>query len=403
MNNKDNIFSRAIDVFFALLLTFTTLGYTQISTGSTVIRYICGALIIILVLPRLHFENYQWAISLLLIQCFIPIILMIFGLYNYDMEQSIAYIGLFIFYLLLVICLAENYYKRVAHLLFIWQVTLSTVLLALLVFFRGISLNLGYLLNNTISNQRYGSSLLVQRYGMGFKNVNTLALFSMLLIFCSCVSLYHRCRICLSLIDILASIIFILNAESRTPLVLILVLLICYLVIKLKNLQLRLYLKNIVTVCEIIFSIIFATLVISGKTTSFYLTIDNLSSYRLSYGSSAINMLKNAGDELIGIGPLNSSYVMHTVFGDTLTLDNSIEFYLFTIGIIGAILIFTVFFFLCFKVNKTGSNLGFVTCIFYYCYSIFENAIFLPVSAISLLCFTIMIMVIRNDRGSTKH
>ena len=81
---------------------------------------------------------------------------------------------MYLFYLILVICLSNVYENRLGTFIFVWQVSLTLVFLSLLVIYRGLSLNLSYLLKATLTNQRYGLFLAEQRYGMGFLNVNTL-------------------------------------------------------------------------------------------------------------------------------------------------------------------------------------------------------------------------------------
>ncbi len=275
--------------------------------------------------------------------------------------------------------------------------------MSLLVIYRGLSLNLSYLLKATLTNQRYGLFLAEQRYGMGFLNVNTLALFAMLLVFCSCYSLHKKKYKLFSIFDLLFAFILILNAESRTPFVLIIVLAVSLMIVNLKNDIRRYQIQNIILGLEIIFAFLFAKLFISGDTSSIlYQEMDVFSSYRLSFGTAAISMLKSNDSLIFGIGPLNSSYITEKVFGNVLTLDNSLEYYVFTLGIIGAILIFCYLFYLFYQVNISLSKLGFITATFYFSYSFFENTIFLPISAVSLFCLVIIFAIVKRSYDERK-
>ena len=102
----------------------------------------------------------------------------------------------------------------------------------------------------------------------------------------------------------------ILNAESRTPFVLIIVLAVSLMIVNLKNEIRRYQIQNIILGLEIIFAFLFAKLFISGDTSSIlYQEMDVFSSYRLSFGTAAISMLKSNDSLIFGIGPLNSSYI----------------------------------------------------------------------------------------------
>lgn len=404
MNKRKNLYNLFIDYMLGFLIVFTILSYTENPVGSSILKFIPGFIIILSTIGKIDFNAYKWVGWLFLIVGVMPLILIILGVYNYDTGQSIAYIFLFSYYLVLIICLAEFYSNKLVSFITIWQVSITLVLAGLFVIYRGISLNLSYLLSLTISNQRYGQFLLVQRYGMGFRNVNTLAMVSMLLIFCSVFNLIKSRLKALSIIDIAASIIVILNAESRTPFILMFVLLICYLISRVKNNARRIFVENLVFIFEVIIAICFTFIFVNDSQSSFYNAIDEISSYRLSFGASAFILLKNIGNIFLGLGPLNSSYITKTIFGNTLTLDNSIEYYVFTLGLLGFALVYIYLFYLFFIVNKSGSKFGFITTTFYFVYSFFENTIFLPISTISLLCLTIIFITVRNseENGTAK-
>lgn len=399
MHKRMKYYNTFINLTLGALIIFTGLGYTENTFGSSILKYVAGFVLIIATISSVKINNYKWIIYLILVMCVWPLILMMFGLYNIAMQQSIGYIFLFIYYLVLIICLSNYYANNVINFITVWQVSLTGLLFSLLILYGGISLRLGYLLHLTLTNQRYGGNLLEQRYGMGFVNVNTLALFSMLLIFCSCYQLYKRKRIALSFIDIVASIIFILNAESRTPLILIVILFLLFLIENIKHKNLRINIENIVLFIEIITTILFAVLFINGQGSSLYQNINEMSSSRLLYGTVAFKYLKLFGNVFFGVGPLNTSYITGEIFHNMATLDNSIEYYVFTLGIVGTILVYSYLFYLFVKVNKSGSKMGFVTSTFYFIFSIFENAIFLPISAVNLLCLTIIFIILRNENS----
>ena len=296
MNKRKILYNLFIDYMLGSLIVFTILSYTENPVGSSILKFIPGFIIILSTIGKIDFNAYKWVGWLFLIVGVMPLILIILGVYNYDTGQSIAYIFLFSYYLVLIICLAEFYSNKLVSFITIWQVSITLVLAGLFVIYRGINLNLSYLLSLTISNQRYGQSLLVQRYGMGFRNVNALAMVSMLLIFCSVFNLIKSRLKALSIIDIAASIIFILNAESRTPFVLMFVLLICYLISRVKNNARRIFVENLVFIFEVIIAICFTFIFVNDSQSSFYNAIDEISSYRLSFGASAFILLKNIGN-----------------------------------------------------------------------------------------------------------
>lgn len=397
MREKTKLLIKLVNILLSCFIISTTLNYTEYSLGTNLVKTIIGFLIILVTIGTINFKRYKWITWLIGVEFILPLCLMLFGVYNYNMAQSFKYLFFFSFYLLLVICLSSVYKDKIDIFLFIWQISLSLVLFFLFLVYRGLSFNLMYLLTATLSGQRYGQFLLTQRYGMGFSNVNTLALFSTLLMFCSFYFLYKGKNKLFSLINILCSTIFVLNAESRTPIVLMIVLFTSVVVCRIRNDNIRFITQTIVLILEILFSVLFSNLFIAGNTTSLlYQKINEISSYRLSFGTSAMGILKGSGSLLLGIGPLNSTYITEDIFGRLLTLDNSLEYFVFTLGIIGTILVYIYLFYLFFCINRSRSKLGFVSTTFYFAYSIFENIIFLPNSPVSVLILTIIFILMRN-------
>lgn len=398
MNRRRKYYDGFINLTLGALIIFTALNYTENTFDSTILKYIVGFVLIICLISSVNINNYKWLGYLIFIMCIVPLCFMVIGIYRVNMQQSLEYIFLFSYYLILIICLSNHYANNISKFISIWQIALTALLFSLLIAYGGISLRLGYLLKLILSNQRYGGNLLEQRYGMGFVNANSLALFSTLLIFCSCYQLCKGRKQILSIVDILASIIFIFNAESRTPFVLFAILAITFLITNIKNKNVRLCLENIVLIVGIIFTIFFTNLFLRGSGSNLYQIVNEFSSSRLIYGTMAFMFLKSFGNAsvLFGVGPLNTSYITGKVFNNMLTLDNSVEYYVFTLGIMGMVLVYSYLFYLFIKVNKSYSKIGFITSAFYFMFSFFENAIFLPISAITLLCLTIIFMVLRN-------
>lgn len=402
MKERIKYYNNFVNLTLGALIIFTALNYTENTFGSSVFKYFAGIILIIALISSVNINDYKWAGYLILIICIMPLFLMIIGVYQLDMQQSIEYIFLFIYYLVLIICLSNYYADNLLQFISVWQTSLTILLFSLLIVYKGISLRLGYLLNLTLSGQRYGGNLLEQRYGMGFANVNTLALFSILLIFCSFYQLYKGKRKLMSIIDIIASIVFILNAESRTPFILLITLAVSFMVVNVKNKLTMLYLENTFLIIGGLSTITFMVLFIHGADSILYQSINNFSSSRLLYGTLSFSFLESFGNVFWGVGPLNSSYITEKVFNNNFTLDNSIEYYVFTLGIIGAVFIYTYLFYLFVKVNKSYSKIGFVTSAFYFVFSFFENTIFLPVSAVTLLCLTIIFIVLRNTNNEAN-
>lgn len=397
MKINNSFYERIFNLMLYFLIIFSTLSYTVHPLGGTLLKYVIGIIIILVSILYVRFDKYEWLVGLIIIMVIIPLFLIICGVYDYDISQNINFIFLFIYYLLLVICLSNFYKNSITKFIRVWQYSLSFVLFILLLFYKGISLEVGYLLNLTLSNARYGNDLLVQRYGMGFLNVNTLALFSTILLFCSLYSLYKREHIILSLIDLLGVTVFILNAESRTPFILLIFIFITYLICQIRNLRMRIVFENFLLFLGIIVSVWFMILFTIGTNYYYYGALDDLSSHRISFGTSAFTFLKFDENIWFGLGPLNTTYISETVFGGQLNLDNSIEFYTITIGILGAILIFGYLFYLFYKVNMSTSKIGFITASFYFVYSFFENTIFLPNSMVSVFCLTIIFIILRDS------
>ena len=128
--------------------------------------------------------------------------------------------------------------------------------------------------------------------------------------------------------------------------------------------------------------------------------IDELSSYRLSFGTQAINFVRDHSSTLVGVGPMSTSYLTTAIFGETIKLDNSFEYYLFSIGWIGLTVVYAFYVWLMIKVSQVKNiryrTIGLVIMTFYFMYSIFENDIFIPNSPLSQFCLVIVFIIFKQ-------
>lgn len=379
-------------LFFAFAF-FAILGYTELPLKADIVKPLVQLLFILITINNVNFKNYLWVIPLLLIVVIFPLLAIILGVYNYNVTQIIFYMVAFLLMLLFVICVSNTYKYKIHTIINIWYYALNLSFLILFILYRGISLNLPYLFHAMLSNDRYGANKLFQRYSMGFTNINTFALFSSILLICVFYQLIHRTNIILSLVDIPIGIIFILNSESRSPIVVILILLLIYIILSIRNDIIRKILGWIIFIMFFGYIAVYIYLMLSSnKLFRLYNIIDSISSFRLSFGSQAVSVLSQYGNVLFGLGPMSTTYITNNIFGKLLTIDVSFEYYIFTIGIVGMLLLYGFFIWIFIMIRKVRIEHKFAIMIvsFYFVYSLFENILFIPNSAASLFCLSII-------------
>lgn len=382
-----------IDALFFVFTIFAILSYTELPLHASIVKPIVQLLFILLTVKSVDIRNYIWVSPLILVMIVWPLVAILLNIYNYNTTQVLLYTAAFLLMLVFIVCVSNVYKARVTSVINIWFYALNLSFLVLFILYRGISLNLGYLLHAIITNDRYGSDKLIQRYSMGFTNINTFALFATILLLCAFYKIVHHKKTLLSLIDVVIGTVFILNSESRSPLFVILMLTIIYLILSIKNKGIRLALSSIIIILLLGYSIIFIYLMIRGnKLSETYNAIDSFSTFRLSFGSQAIGLLSQYGNVMFGLGPMSTTYITNNIFGKSVTLDVSFEYYIFTLGIIGTILIYAFLGWLFSKLVsiKKDHKFAIIIMAFYFIYSLFENILFIPNSTASIFCLSLI-------------
>lgn len=393
--------NKLIDVCMFLYVISLVLSYTELSSKMSIIRIILQLMIIGASVWFIDFKSYVFIFPLIAIIVVWPLILVILGVYNIAEKQVIEYGIYFMFSILFIVCVANNYQFSIMTFIKIWFFALNTALILLWGIFKGLSLNVSFLFNAMLSNQRYGDSLLVQRYGMGFLNVNTLALFAALLILTAIILSFNRKYLILLILDVIWAFLLILNAESRTPLIILMTIIMFLAIQRVKKHRIRKFLNFMFLGAIVVFSLFFLWMLSETMSSSYmYRYIDELSSYRLSFGTQAINFVRDHSSTLVGVGPMSTSYLTTAIFGETIKLDNSFEYYLFSIGWIGLTVVYVFYIWLMIKVSQVKNiryrTIGLVIMTFYFMYSIFENDIFIPNSPLSQFCLVIVFIIFKQ-------
>lgn len=381
------------NILLFIFAIFAILGYTELPLKANIVKPLVQLMFILITIKNINFRNYTWLIPLLLIIVIWPLLAIIFGIYNYSVFQTLAYIAVFLLMLLFVISISSTYKDNVKDIITVWYYALNVSFLILFLLYKGISLNLTYLLHATFSNDRYGSNKLIQRYAMGFTNINTFALFASILLLCAFYQLLHNKNIILSLIDTAVGIIFILNSESRSPIVVISFLALIYIILSIKNKGIRFTLVSVMSLLIFSYSVVFVYLMLSANKISYlYNTIDSFSSFRLSFGSEAIDTLSRYGSLMFGIGPMSTTYITDNIFGKSITLDGSFQYYIFSMGVLGMLAMYFYFTYLYLKISKIKIDRKYAIIImtFYFAYSLFENIFFIPNSTASIFCLSLI-------------
>ena len=392
--HSNRIHKRMVGFLLFIYVLSLVLSYTELSSGTNIFKFIFSILIVAIELAHIDLRKYIWTWPLLISLVVLPLFLSVVGIYSTSMKQVIIFIFYYVLTLLLWISLANCYFNDIGGFINVWFFSINVSMLLLFIVFRGISLNISYFVNAMISNQRYGSDLLVQRYGMGFVNVNTFGLFSSILIVCAFYQLINKRFVVLSIVDILAGVLFIFNAESRTPVFALGMMFIVWGIQHIRLVSVRKTMNVITVLVGSIFSLCFIGLLFIGSSNRLFGIIDSITSFRLSFGNLAVNNIReNLGSLFFGIGPMSTNYVTEQLFGGSISLDNSIEYFLFSVGIIGLIIIISFFIWLVFQVCKPNyQQVLFVRGLICYLvvYSFFENCIFIPGSPMSLFCVVVI-------------
>lgn len=395
------------DFFIFFFLFFSVLGYSSIGKGLSVIKTVIQVLLITLEVRKIDFKKYVFIWPLIFSSVLFPLVFIITGIYRLYIYQNILFCFYMVFNLIFIVCVSNRYKNKVLKLVKIIYIALNTSLIVLLLVFRNLSFNIPYLISAMITNQRYGNDMLLHRYGMGFNNVNTLALFSSLLIMISLYYIVHDKHVVLCFCDILFSLLCIVNAESRTPFFVLFVILVYFIVLNIKIPEVRRFCESIIYLALLSMSCAFIYYLVSNSgSTSFESYIDNLSSYRLSFGINAMTILKNSGSLLFGVGPLSTKFITLKVFGNNFTLDNSFEHYLFTLGWLGFAFVYGFFIWIFVKIHKQGklndAHYVLILLMYYFTYSLFENIMFIPNSTVSNICLFIIIAYVANLKLDRK-
>ena len=375
----DKQFVKDIIIYFlfSLFIMVSVASYTQLGDSMKILRNVFEILIILVMITDLKLKRFGWIIPLVLILIVYPLVLLGFNIYNLYPFQVVTYIGMVVLNFTFYVCAAEYYHNKLDAFIKVWQNSLFSILLILLITYQKISLDIPYMLHAIITNDRYGSDLLLQRYSMGFTNVNQLALFSSLLFISSVYFLLNKKRIYFSSFCLILSFIFICNSESRSPFVAIGMAIVFVFFSKIKIKPIRNFFKWMLIILIIIFSVFFGLCVIKGTGSEIYQKLNSISSMRLYFSTKALNFAESIGSQWFGLGPMSTSFVTTKIFGNTLTLDSSIGYNLFSFGIVGTIAIFAyIFWFLLKEFNKSELYLA----IYFVVYAMFENSIFIPSS-----------------------
>ncbi|MCB5827278.1 hypothetical protein LIQ99_10195 [Weissella cibaria] len=386
----------------ALVSVGATLNYTSYSLIGQMIQVMAQLAIVLLACWWVDLKKYTWILYLMFFTTFLPLLGVAFGLYQQAPRQVLIYISYFSFSLIYMVVLAENFYSNIDKYVTIWQMVILVILIILLVINRDITLNIGTLIQALIEDERDINS----RVAMGFNNVNQLGSFSGMLMI---LSLYQVCKkkyLIISIVSVFFSFVLIMNSGSRTPL---LCLTLAALVATFAKLRKTWFGKIIGIATAIVMTIIvggFLYLVFWGNVDSnLYQAVDEFTSYRVSLCASAMTILSQLANYIFGIGPMSSTNirgVLDAASRQSVVIDNSIIYYVFSNGIVGAFGVVSFFIYLIKKMNQSGKVMALVVVAYFGMYTMFENSYFAPNSAISILGASLMFMFVRLTFSSRK-
>ncbi|MCT3078839.1 hypothetical protein IRM63_06965 [Leuconostoc citreum] len=391
------------DICVALISIGSILSYTSHSKVGQLLRLVGQFGIISFYIWRVNFNKYRFIYPIVFTFVMYPLLVASLGIYN-NLNQTLAYVFFFLWFICSLICISENYSDDLSGLIKIFYNTIVATLGFLFIFYRGISLNITEIVQSIISNNRYGGYISTARVSMGFQNVNQLGLFAVVLTVFSICYLVKRKNIIYNIFILCISVILILNSGSRTPILTLVVFFIIYFVYHLKSVFLQILGKTIIIISYILIYFLFIYLIYFSNTdSSFFQLIDGLFSFRISFSQEAVALTSKLGNQIVGIGPMSSSFIQNMYTGGNYAIDSSVAYYILTLGWVGSFGLNWCILFLMFKLNKNTDSFVISIFGFFVAYAFFENVLFTPNSGLGIIILSIVFTSISQKSNNIKE
>lgn len=381
-----------------VLLTATMIfGYVlnysaEFSGIAGVLRLSSQGLIVLLGIWYVNIKNYYWAAPLLLAVVVLPLILMVVGVYARFTQANLSYITYFIFNSVAICCLATYFDGDVNKFIKIVSYTVLIILVSFFFRYGGLTLNIGTLFNNMINNTRGYT----ERYGMGFVNVNTMGLIASIGVVGAVRNIFQKNLVLLNISAIIFYAIALVNSGARTPLLAFGVAIIFDVILRLWT-PLKLVLVTIFsgTLISVIGVIVYLSLGF-GSSYKLYDLINAFTSNRLIFYTQALSIEKSFGGIWFGLGPMSTTFAKNTFLG-AITIDGSAIYYVFTLGIVGAILILSYSIFLVINTVKLNERIVAFLLMYNIAYALFENLLYIPNAILSMFVSVVIFIALAKN------
>lgn len=380
-----NIIRRSLIIMFLVCSIGSFFEY--FNTIFLGLRYICMASLFLLFLLEIRknfiLKKHIFILLLFVLTFFIyPLVGILFNIYLYGLITILMNICFYISFLVCCLYISQyyletsraNFFKDFSMICFLFLISGALI-------YRDFTIDVITLVFNLVSNNR------IERSYLGFTNPNQVAIMSSVLIITTYLSNMKKIT---KIILLGFSLLILINTGARTPLLAMLLMVVFFIFYysykKITIPLLKVMLKTLLIGCTIVSILIFANF-ISTVSSSFFVSLDILTTNRLSRQLNTIKFLLDSRSFIFGLGMFNISFFSSQDIFSGLNTDSYYTYCLATTGIIGLVLnLYLVGNMLIKSLKmKNMSLIGII--IFCISYAAFEATLIFPTSLLSILLF----------------
>ena len=375
-----------IRYWILIIVAFTlVLAATNLDTGKIQQLYMVEAFAVAIIFTvKLDVIKLKLLIPYWLTLTILPLVFSGFHFYALEGQKVVVRVIYITICMLFVLCLSQLYEGDLKTYTFIWQVIICSALLFLSVKEKDLSFNFGSMIQAIWENKRYDDQGYTRAL-LGFDNENQLGMFASVLFLVSCYQFKVAKNKLFSLISIVFAIVILINSGSRTPIVCLLTVIIVWVICNIKNKMMRIILSCILLSVGIGALYLYIRFVFGHELGSLYTTVNEFSSYRISYAREVLKKIDF--NWLVGIGIASPGFVKEM---ENLSLDSTLLYYLVTSGMVGLLGCCVAFFGLMLRHFRLKNRFQIYVGTFYVVFNLFENQFLLPDVNTTLICLSII-------------
>ncbi|MDR3241418.1 MAG: hypothetical protein LBT37_04525 [Lactobacillaceae bacterium] len=346
-----NLYLGLVVFIYSWVVTYTSGAdpiWSEINTYSIMFIFISGVI-------GSSFKKNRAMLLATLALLLVTVVALGFGKHIKASTESYNYVYGLIIFILMSVSISDYFYDKLHRFLFTWQVTLSAVLVSLsLTYNSEINVKLSGLFQGIISNTR------MERIGIGFYAINTLGFFAGILIIVSVFQMLSKRFMLFSITTLIFGILLLLNAGTRSVLLSVFGFTISLILLRVVKLFFSKHMKLIWYIMTggivLVNGVYLVILLVIKRGSELYTTLNVLSTGRIDYGTQGSQYIEKHSQLLFGTG-LRQMYQIRehffTHWPSWAGLDGDMPYYVFTAGLIGALLVLVIWAFIMIKIYKT--------------------------------------------------